>query len=198
MQSNETTTEQQKGNMPLMNNLLDFINEMEEDELEIPDHEPMSIESMDQANYYVRRLKEIQAEKKQIEDTAKAQIESYVEKVEQWLKSTTNPLDYSEEFLTGLLEVYTAGMLEGSSKKSLKLIEGTLGFRAQQPEYIYDDEALLNYVETSATDYLKTKPSVDKSALKKVAKIKGNQLFLGDKPVQGVTILKRDPKFSVK
>lgn len=182
-----------------LDDLLTFVEESEVEELDLTAvSEGFSIQSMDQANYIARKLKEVRAEQSEAELTAKRYLSAYQEKVQNWLEKVSNPLKNQEEFYLRLLEDFAAQKLEGSSKKSLKLIEGTLQFRKQTDQYEYEDETLLAFAEEELPEYIKIKPSVDKSKLKKDGTVRNGQLYINDKLVPGVTVTAREDKFDVK
>jgi phage host-nuclease inhibitor protein Gam len=190
--------QQQAQETSFMDNLLGFLNEEEEQGLGIQQEEGFQIDSMDQANYFARKLREVRAEKSEAEAAAKQQIEAYKERVDRWLSSIVSPIEYEEERILALLENFAETKLSGSSKRSLKLIEGTLQFRKQQPKYDYNDEVLLDHAQAVLPSYVKTKPSVDKAELKKALKVKSGKAYIGDKVVPGITITELPDKFDVK
>lgn len=179
--------------------LLDFVNEEEEQLLGIGDNtEGFMIESADQANYFARKLREVRAEKNTIEQTAAAQIDAYKLRVEQWASKNTAPLAYEENRLVNMLEVFAARQLDGSSKKSIKLVEGTLQFRAQQASIEYTEDVLLDHVEKNYPQYVKTKNSVDKAELKKAFSVKDGKAYINDQVIPGISVEARMDKFDVK
>ena len=182
-----------------LDDLLAFVEETEVEELDLNEvNEGFSIQSTDQANYIAKKVKELRAEQEEAEAIAKEQIKAYKEKVETWLESVVNPLKSQEEFYLRLLEDFTRQKLEGSSKKSLKLIEGTLQFRKQQDKYEYEDNVLQTFVEENLPEFLKVKTSVDKTKLKKNATVIDGHLYIDDVLVEGVTVTERGDKFDVK
>ncbi|MED1125200.1 host-nuclease inhibitor Gam family protein [Bacillus atrophaeus] len=182
-----------------LKDLLSFVEETEVEEFDLTNiDESFSIQTMDQANYIARKLREIREERKEAEETAKAQIAAYERKVSTWLEKVSNPLNSQEQRFLQMLEVFAAEKLEGSNKKSLKLIEGTLQFRKQHDKYEYEENTLLAFAESNLPKYIKTKPSVDKAKLKKDAEVKDGQLYIGDNVVQGVTVIPQPVKFDVK
>lgn len=181
-----------------MDNLLGFLNEEEAQNLGIQQEEGFQIESMEQANYFARRVREIRAEKEEAAEAAKSQLELYKERVDKWLASVSSPLDYEEERILAMLENFAETKLEGSTKRSLKLIEGTLQFRTQQPKYEYNEEVLLDHLQAKAPEFVKTKPSADKASLKKVVKVKDGKTYLNDQLVPGITVTELPDKFDVK
>lgn len=188
----------QEKEMSFMDNLLGFLNEEEEQNLGIRQEEGFQIDSIEQANYFARRLREIREEKGEAEAAAKTQLDLYKERVDKWLASTMSPLEYEEERILAMLENFAETKLEGSTKRSLKLIEGSLNFRKQQPKYEYNDEVLLDHTQRALPEYIKTKASVDKAELKKKIKVKDGKAYVNDNLVPGITVTELPDKFDVK
>jgi hypothetical protein len=198
MSINEMELQDQYANSFLAD-LLSFVEEAEVNEIELDQAKPgFQIETMEQANYITRKLKELRAEQEQIEETAKRELRRYEDKVNTWKEKTLSPLQNQEQFYMSLLESFARQKLEGSNKKSLKLIEGTIGFRKQQDKYEYDDKVLTAYLEENHKDLVKYKASPDKIALKKAGEVKNGVLYINGKAVPGVTIIPQDEKFEVK
>lgn len=190
--------EVQTGNS-FLDDLLEFIDEAEVEELELQKEEDgFKIETIDQANYITKKVKQIRSEIEEAKEIAEAQLKAYEEKVNAWLSSVTKPLERQEEFYLFLLEQFAKEKLKDTKKRSLKLIEGTLQFKKQQDKYEYDDKELTAFAEKNLKDYVRYKPSVDKSKLKKDGKVKEGKLYIGDKEVKGVRVISREDKFSVK
>lgn len=198
MSINEIELQEKHANLFLAD-LLSFVEEAEVNEIKLDQAKPgFQIETMEQANYITRKLKELRAEQEQIEETAKRELRRYEDKVNTWKEKTLSPLQNQEQFYMSLLESFARQKLEGSNKKSLKLIEGTIGFRKQQDKYEYDDKVLTAYLEENHKDLVKYKASPDKIALKKAGEVKNGVLYINGKAVPGVTIIPQDEKFEVK
>lgn len=190
--------EVQTGNS-FLDDLLEFIDEAEVEELELQkEKDGFKIETIDQANYITKKVKQIRSEMEEAKEIAEAQLKAYEEKVNAWLSSVTKPLERQEEFYLLLLEQFAKEKLKDTKKRSLKLIEGTLQFKKQQDKYEYDDKELIAFAEKNLKDYVRYKPSVDKNKLKKDGKVKEGKLYIGDKEVKGVRVISREDKFSVK
>jgi hypothetical protein len=120
-----TDTEQQiesTGNS-FLDDLLGFIDEQEVQELGLNTaDENYTIKDMSHANYVAKKLHEVRNEMETINSTADRQIASYTQKVETWREKSLSPLQGTETYLLGLLQEYAKRQLEGSSKKSIKLI----------------------------------------------------------------------------
>ena len=182
-----------------IDDLLSFIDEQEVDELAINlEDEGFSITSPEQANYYVGRLNAVRQEMDQIKATASQAIAKYHDKVNSFLERSISPLESQEERMLILLRYFAEKRLEGSDKRSMKLIEGTLQFRKLGDKYEYDEDKLLTSVSTNYRQYIKTKESVDKTELKKAGKVKDNLFYIGDALVDGITVTPQPDNFDVK
>ncbi len=179
-----------------MNSLLDYIDALDAEDANLREDKNLdtySIQDDSTADYYIRQYKKTQNEIEDAQATAKKAIQAYTEKVESWLSKTTNSLENKQFYFQTMLENYAHAKLDGTKKKSLRLIEGSIGFHKQQPQYIYDDNVL---AATLDSKYLK--PVVNKALLKKDGVIRNGQFYLNDVPISGVTIEERDKKFVVK
>ena len=159
------------------------------------------IESSSQAEEYIRRIKAAQAEYERDIDHAmeeQAKLNRRQEAINLVVEQATRKRDNAMEFNAKLLEEYTRRTLEGASKKSLKLVEGTLALKAQSPEYVYDDEALTKWLLEHDPKLIKYKASPDKAELKKQAAEVGTELKLNGVVVGGVTLVPRADAFSIK
>jgi hypothetical protein len=182
-----------------LNDLLEFIDEQEVQELGLGTaDETYTIKDMGHANYIAKKLRKVRNQAEEINTTANAQIDSYKQKVDVWRTSSLTPLANTEAYLTGLLEEFTHRQLEGSTKKSIKLVEGTVQFRKQPDKFEYDEDVLLAYLQTDMPAYVKHKPSIDKAELKKIGEVKKGQFYVTGKPLPGIVVTPQDDKFEVK
>lgn len=102
-------------------------------------------------------------------------------------------------YYKSLLEDYAHSELDNTKKKSLKLIEGTIAFRAQQPSISYDDDTMISFLkENSVEECLKTTIKVDKKELKNIGEIKENGFYYNNKLLDFVSVENRPPAFSIK
>ena len=194
----ELTQEVETSNS-FLNDLLESIDEQEVQELGLDAaDETYTIRDMSHANYAVKKLREVRNQIKEINETCDNQINSYKAKVDRYRESVTKPLINSEAYLLGLVQEYAKRELEGSSKKSIKLIEGTAQFRTPPAKFEYDEEVLLAFLQTDLPEFVKQTPSINKADLKKAGKVNQGTLLVGDKTIPGVTITPQDEKFEVK
>lgn len=182
----------------LLEDLLSFIDEEEEQEIGVNESQPFRIENDMQANYFIRKVKELRKEKEQILETAERELRRYEAKIEKWKEMMLSPLENKEKFFLQLLQQYAEEQLMGTGKKSMKLIEGTLGFRKKPDKYEYDEETLLAYLKEKYPDFVRYKASVDKTELKKAAEAKDGKLYLNGEEVPGVAVIPQEIGFDVK
>lgn len=181
-----------------MEDLLNFI-EKEDDTLIGDVDNQYMIKNQDEANIYVRRYKNVIAQMNEIEETSKEALSKYTNKVNVWKESCLMPLQRKLQYYETLLQQYAEHQLEGSNKKSLKLIEGTIGFRTPPVKFNYNDEEVLYWLkQVNVSDYLKETTTINKEALKKAGTIKDDKFYIDGVEVPGITLTKQDKKFVVK
>lgn len=196
----ELEQELQTGNS-FLNDLLASIDEQEVTELGLDNiDETYVIKDMAHANYMAKKLKEVRSQIDIINTTSEQQINSYTEKVERFRTSSLAPLVSSEGYLIAMIEEFAKRQLEGSTKKSIKLLDGTAQFRTPPAKFEYDEEVLLAFLQTDLPAFIRQKPSVDKTELKKAGKVNkaDGSLTVEGKIVPGVTITPQEEKFEVK
>ena len=90
-----------------------------------------------------------------------------------FLAKEQNSLDYQIERYQDILQPYVVDQLENSSKKSIRFIEGTAGFRKQSNLVEHDDEKLEQEVKgINDNKYFKTTVKFSWSELKKILNLK--------------------------
>ena len=161
-----------------------------------------TIDNDDTANYFVKKIKEIRDEKERIEQTAAEAIVNYTAKVDRYKESKLSPLTFEETMIMERLRDYTESKLKDSKKRSIKLIEGTVGFKKRQPLFSYDDDSIIEFLRQDDTLYKKyvaLKPSLKKNELKKEGMIDiDNSFKLNGIVVPGVHVESCDDSFDVK
>lgn len=188
----------------LMQDLMEFMESEEAKQLDIQignEKEPFVIKSMDQANYFVKRIAALNEEKARIKETVKAELERTKQRLAVWEEKQVNSLDNSIEYFTKLLEEFAKDNLP-KGKKSISLPNGTLQFKKQLPAYKYDDEMIISALRQIGQEhFIMQSPvtySVDKTALKKESQIIDGHLVLNGQVIEGVTIEERPQLFVVK
>lgn len=189
----------------LMQDLMDFMESEEAKQLDIKlgieEKERFTIKSMDQANYFIKRIVALNQEKDNVRALSKSELERTKERLALWEQKKTESIDNQINYLSGLLEEFAKENLP-TGKKTLELPAGKLQFKKQQPAYKYNEELLLESLKAiQAEQFIVASPvtySVDKNALKKEGVIVKGQLYINDRPVEGVTVEERPQQFIVK
>lgn len=187
--------------MPMDNTTMDFLANNLDDNVNAAEGEAIvlageidgfKIETRDQAEYFTRCLVKAQKENEAVELIAKKRLNEYAERVNAWKESMLKENSYNIERWTSWLRPWAEEQLKDSKKKSVKLIEGTLGFR-KADKYEYDDKKLVEYLQSSGHKELliEQTPKVDKTALKKAFDFEKEN-------VPGVTYTKLPDTFTVK
>lgn len=160
--------------------------------------ESFVIDDDNRANWALRKIKQYKDEQAQNNALATAEID----KIESWNKEENQKAQDSIDFFQGLLAVYAMNKREADPKfKSQKLPNGSIKFRKQQPNFIYDDRDLIDSLKKSdRSDLINVKESPDKKEIKKAFKVEDDKLVDPEtgEVIGGVTVEHRDDKFEVK
>jgi len=100
------------------------------------------VSTIDEANYTIRRIKELQEQKEHDIAEAERMLKLYKDKVKMFVDSKCSSYDFEIERLQQMLEPYIQSSLEETGKKSVKFIEGTAGYRKQEKLVDHDDVEL--------------------------------------------------------
>lgn len=186
-------------NFQTTKDLLDYIDSIDSANYAQDNTEHFKISSPEQANYYIKQYKKLEEELNAIEQSAKDCLEDYTFKVETWKEKSINPLKNKMDYYKSLLEQYAHSELDNTKKKSLKLVEGTIAFRAQQPSIDYDDNIMINFLQKNcAEECLKTTIKIDKKELRNIGNIKNGNFYYGDQFLDFVHVENKPPVFSIK
>ena len=179
-----------------MNALEKFeLDEMEQIKEEL-EQSRFKVDSLEAANWCFRKLAVL--EKQQSEIDALAQKE--IERIQNWQQSEKKKIDFSKQFFECLLEEYFRSEREKNPKFKLSTPYGKVSSRKQQPKWTYDDEKLLNYLESAGLkDFIRIKKEVDKAALKKAVEVVNGQAVTEDgEIIDGITIEEQPEKIIIK
>ena len=181
----------------LLDQLQEFLESEEIKQLDITiDNESFKISSPDQANYFIKKLKEAEAEVEHIKAMAKREKDRLIDNIKKWEEDQIALQDNSINYVSRLLEDFYSEIGDG---KALKLPNGTISYRKQQDKYDYIDELLvIESLEKIDNTLLRYKASIDKVPLKKKAIVKDGNLFIDDKLIEGVLVTPQEPKFTIK
>lgn len=157
------------------------------------------VSTIDEANYTIRRIKELQEQKEHDIAEAERMLKLYKDKVKMFVDSKCSSYDFEIERLQQMLEPYIQSSLEETGKKSVKFIEGTAGYRKQEKLIDHDDIELEKEVKGINDDkYFKTVTKFSWSNLKKDLEFIDGKVLLNGKELTNVRYEDRDDDFYVK
>lgn len=168
------------------------------EEIKTIDNENFKIEDKEQAQWALRKIRALKAHHDEIVGLADAEIY----RVTTWQDKECEGINNSIAFFEGLLKDYmTKERAQDPDLKSVKLPAGTIRFRKQQPEYIRDEDALIEWAKKlDKHELIKVTESLNWAALKKNIAVVGGKAL--DKEtgelIEHVTINPREDKFIVE
>lgn len=163
------------------------------------DNEPY-IENRSQANYFLGLYKKAQQALEDNEQVVKVYLDEHERKAKEWLEQVNRDHIYVMDQIKVLLEDYTRKEITADSKKkSIKLINGTIGLRAQTPKYEYDDDTLREFLKGKHDELLIPQPDkIDHSALKKACQLNDETLTIDGEKLPGISVEFRADNFVIK
>ncbi|HOB90791.1 MAG: host-nuclease inhibitor Gam family protein [Bacillota bacterium] len=127
------------------------------------------IDSLDKLDWAVRKVN-------QIDDFANKRIECaerQILRLQEYIRRVKEETEKNKAGLIEMMKPFVTKLLVGSKKRSFATPSGTVGFRAQQPEFERNDEVLVEWLKSNdRSDYVQVKESPKWAELKKqVAKV---------------------------
>lgn len=163
--------------------------------------EKYKITSMQSADYFVRKIKEIELYEAEVDATVKAEIERVKANAEAWAAKEKEKNTFIKSFFKSLLETYASEQLKDKKTRTLALPSGSLCFKKQQNEYNYDDKAVITFLKEIKPDLINKEiiEKYDKKVLKSlISEQPDGSVLLGDYKVPGVSFTERNTKFEIK
>ena len=177
----------------------------EAEELNISDIESedvILIRNNSDADFYIKLINRFRREIDEINEFVDAELERQVRLYESYREERLRPIENQIRFYEEALRTYTMNELADSNRKSIKLPNGTLAIRKQQPSYNYNEEEVMQFLkENELEQYITTKTteSLNKKDIKKDFIVNNNnQLVYNNKIVPGASVEFKDDKFEVK
>lgn len=102
----------------------------------------------------------------QIEE-AESVAERQIERIQSWLALAKHEQQETIDHMTSLLRPFAEERLHGSRKRSIKLPNGSIGFRSAQPKFVRDELVPLAWAKVNIPDVVATSEQVAWSELKK-------------------------------
>lgn len=158
------------------------------------------VKNKSDADFYLRQINKLKQQKEEINEFVDQEIERQLRLYQEYREDRMRPLDNQIAFYENALKTFAMNEYAETNKKTIKLPNGTLAIKKQQPKYVYDDEQVLEFLqENNYKDYIRTKAEVNKKDLKKNAIVNNNnELIIDGKVVPGVTVIPQEDKFEVK
>lgn len=104
------------------------------------------IDSMQKANYFLKLVKNIEADMKVINELCDEEIKKTTDRVNAYREAQLLPLARTINYYSKLLQNYAENQLIDSKKRSVKLPNGTLSISKQAPTYDYEDETIMDWL----------------------------------------------------
>ena len=158
------------------------------------------VKNKSDADFYLRQINKLKQQKEEINEFVDQEIERQLRLYQEYREDRMRPLDNQIAFYENALKTFAMNEYAETNKKTIKLPNGTLAIKKQQPKYVYNDEQVLEFLqENNYKDYIRTKAEVNKKDLKKNAIVNNNnELIIDGKVVPGVTVVPQEDKFEVK
>src|SRR5574344_190561 len=146
------------------------------------------VKNKSDADFYLRQINKLKQQKEEINEFVDQEIERQLRLYQEYREDRMRPLDNQIAFYENALKTFAMNEYAETNKKTIKLPNGTLAIKKQQPKYVYDDEQVLEFLqENNYKDYIRTKAEVNKKDLKKNATVNNNnELVIDGKVVPGV------------
>jgi hypothetical protein len=155
------------------------------------------------ANYFIGLSKKCEDDMQQIQEYVAAEKERLIKNLERYEEEQVSSIKRKQLYYDRALEDYTRRELADSSKKSIKLPNGTLAIKKQQPHYTYEDEIIIKWAAEYYPSLVKTtipepKHSIDKKELKKLLIIDNGNAYLNGMEIPGLSVEVLEDNFTVK
>jgi len=168
------------------------------DEQEQVEKEAFTIQDDQAANWALRKIGQMQ---KQIEDNNALAV-AEIDKIEAWNKQENKKSQDSIDYFQGLLSYYALKKKKVDPEfKTLKLPNGNLSFRSQQPKWNLDEEKVIKALkESDAKDLIKVTEKPMLAEIKKAFEVNKGKAVNPEtgEVIEGITIEEQPEKFGVK
>jgi phage host-nuclease inhibitor protein Gam len=152
------------------------------------------VDTDQRADWALRRIAYKRARQAEI----KAQADQEIEMAKQWEKEQTERLEKDVEYFTGMLVSYATRKRENDPNfKTQKLPHGKIGFRKQQPQWNFTDDAAELLKKNGYADLIREKPELEKAKIKKAFTYSANGQVVNPDTgelIKGITVDVREDK----
>ncbi|MER2057211.1 MAG: host-nuclease inhibitor Gam family protein [Niallia sp.] len=174
---------------------------------------PFVVSDLETASEANRRIAYFEEKKQEIDKVVESQLEPFLNKIKtleehvqrlkEWGEKEKEPLTEKQSYYANMLQYYLSEEIEKQvasgkkPKKTLSLPYGKISFKKQQPEFIKDDDTLLEYAK--ANNLISTVVKTDWASIKKQAQIHNGKLYdPNGEVIPGVEVVERPDKFELK
>lgn len=155
------------------------------------------VDTDEKANWALRKIKQFKEQQKENNALADAEIE----KINAWAKQENEKAQQSIDYFQGLIAAFALKKRETDPKfKSMKLPNGRIRFKKQQPKWNYDDEKVVKALKDAGLqDFIKVKESPSKTDIKKAFDVQDGKVVVPDtgEILDGVEVIEQEDKFEV-
>lgn len=166
-----------------------------------PSKEGWQITDDNQADWALEKIAAIDADYRRKEMV----VQNKIADLQQWLAKEKAQAEQQRSFFEVKLKEYFETLpanvvKQTKTQKSYKLPSGTLRLKQQQPEYIRNDELLLQWVKANKPRFVRIKESVDWAGLKELIGVAGNKAIdiQTGEVIDGVEVVEREAKFMME
>lgn len=157
---------------------------MELEELEVMEQEQeqeeikrFKVDSLESANWCLKKLGILEKQQKENEALAKKEIE----RIKEWQEKENQSIEKSKKFFSSLLEEYFIEEKAKNPKFKVSTPSGKITSKKQTPKWTYEDEKVITALETAGlNDLIRVKKELDKNGIKKALTVVGKQVVNDD------------------
>lgn len=182
-------------------NVLAEIDQQEEESIQ----QVFAVTDLESATEASRRIAYFEEKKAEIDAIIEKQIAPFLEKIEKikmWGEEAKKEHIEKQSHYSNHLEMYLRQEVKKQldagkkAKKSIKLPYGSISLKKQQPEFVKDEESLLEYAKENG--FVKVKESADWATIKKQCQVVNGQLVDEFGVILPVQVVEREEKFDLK
>ena len=156
------------------------------------------IDSDKKADWAIEKIKAERAEFERLRKIALDRIAELNQRVKELQERTDRRTGNLEALLMDYMQTVKPTK-QTKTQTQYELLSGKLVLKKQQPEFIRDEAALLDWAKANAPDMVQTKESVTWGELKKLTTLDGEKVVLAEtgEIVSGVVAVPREDVFEV-
>lgn len=147
------------------------------------------------ASWAMRKLKVLEDEFLEKENIAKNEIS----RIEKWLLDEKNKTEKKKFFFNNRLEEYVRYLMATSDESKVETPYGTAKIGKQQPEWQYDEDIILKFLESeNMIDYITIKKSLNKKELRKLNRVGEEVVNENGEVIPGIKVVERPDVLRLK